>query len=346
MSISVRAALLVIGVAFVLYHAARTLFWTDSVDHPWMVIGVALLIVAASLLCMVVEPRTLRDAPRPEGAADPGPRELPIWAVVIAFAVTAITPTAIAYGIGPERVSAPYATSYIGAIGTLFTIVMIRRRTVSAWIGVGILMVGAIVWLTPLGAFSFGLVGAIMWVGVAQIIRNSLDRAALDTIRLVELQQAAVAWQAAQSVRRRDRRVRVQFALQVAGPILTRVVANAGALSAEERREARIAEGTLRDELRGAALLDEQVRTAIEHARRTGTTVTVFDEGGLDGLGPQTLHRIRTELAETITRSGSARLIIRTSKHPQTAVTIVGRSAAAAGLTDEDAVELWQEISR
>jgi hypothetical protein len=72
--------------------------------------------------------------------------------------------------------------------------------------------------------------------------------------------------------------------------------------------------------------------------------VTVLDEGGLDGLDEVSLREIRRQLAETLRSAGSDRLFIRTSPHDSIAVTVVGRSSSDAGLSDEDAVDLWQEI--
>ncbi|NKF32558.1 hypothetical protein HER21_39715, partial [Pseudomonas sp. BGM005] len=103
-------------------------------------------------------------------------------------------------------------------------------------------------------ALALGLVGSAMWAAVAHLLVMFWDRAVRDTERLAGIQQAVSAWHATQQVRQRERRIRTQFALAVAGPVLSRAVATHGALDAEERLEARLAEGRLRDELRGADL--------------------------------------------------------------------------------------------
>ena len=156
------------------------------------------------------------------------------------------------------------------------------------------------VWMGPAAALALGLVGSIVWVAAAQLLLLSMDRAARDTARLAQLQRAASAWQASQSGRQRERRVQVQQALAVAGPVLARTVSSGGALSAEDRLEARLAEGRLRDEMRAPRLLDEAVRIELERARRRGANVTVLDEGGLEGLEEDSLAVIRAELAETL----------------------------------------------
>ncbi len=150
---------------------------------------------------------------------------------------------------------------------------------------------------------------------VAQLLLLSMDRAARDTARLAQLQRAASAWQASQGGRQRERRVQIQQALAVAGPVLARTVSSGGELDADDRLEARLAEGRLRDEMRGPRLLDDDVRDELERARRRGANVTVLDEGGLDGLGEASLAIIRAQLADTLRSASSDRLYIRTSPH-------------------------------
>src|SRR5690606_26653148 len=143
----------------------------------------------------------------------------------------------------------------------------------------------------------------------------------------------------------RERRVRVKYALGAAGPVLTRTVASRGHLTDEERVEARLAEGRLRDELRGASLLNDAVRDAIRDARLRGIAVTVFDEGGLDELDEDRRTEIRDELADVLSRADARRVIIRAARNARTALTVVGRSGSGAS-SDEDSVGLWHEIPR
>jgi len=349
--LSVRQVLIGLALAFTAYLGARGLWWTPSqVIHPLMLIGVLLLYLLTTWLCLFVEPGFF--ARRLRGAADTDRRGgiLPGWAAGLALVTTLVVPTTIALAVEEPYRTEAYATWYIGGIGALMTIVMVRRRPWTAWTGTAILAVSSTIWMSPLPeisvipALSLGLVGSIMWVTAAQLTVVALDRAAKDTAHLADLQQAASAWQASQAGRQRERRVRVQGALEVAGPVLARVVLSGGDLTDADRVEARLAEGRLRDELRGPRLLDDDVRAALEAARRAGTTVTVLDEGGLDGLDAASLAIIRAELAETVRGSHSSRLYIRTSPHDRIAVTVVGRQEADGALSDDDAVDLWREI--
>ncbi|MET0813349.1 MAG: hypothetical protein ABWY03_09850 [Microbacterium sp.] len=338
---SVRNILNALALAFTAYLAVRALGITEDVPYPAVNFAAFALYLVSTWLCIYW------GGSRP-GAAAHGANgasgRLPIWLSALALATAALVPAAIAIAVGPEWRTATFATWYLGGIGALMVIVTVRGRPWVAWAGIAILAVESMVWMGAVNALLLGLVGSVVWVVVAHLLRFSLDRAARDTSQLAQLQRAASAWQASQLVRQRERRVQVQRALAVAGPVLTRVVATGGRLHEPDRLEARLAEGRLRDELRGPRLLDDDVRAELDRARRRGASVTVLDEGGLDGLDEETLTGIRFQLAETLRSAASDRLYIRTSPHETIAVTVVGRSGSDQGLSDEDAVDLWREI--
>ncbi|WP_029146486.1 hypothetical protein [Microbacterium luticocti] len=348
---SVRGILTALGSAFAIYLTVRGLVWVGgTVDHPVAMVLVAGLYLAAAGLCLWVD-----GTPLPAGSDDDdavmtagegGPTRLPLWVCVASLAVAALMPTAVVLSVGLDARTTGFGTWYVGAIGLLMTVVMVRRRPWVAWSGIVLLAISTMAWIGVLPALTFGLVGSVMWVLAAQLLLLSMDRAARDTARLAQLQRAASAWRAAQLGRQRERRIQVQRALAVAGPILSRAIEQGGELDDDERLEARIAEGHLRDELRGARLLDDGVRAELDAARRRGATVTVLDEGGLDGLDEAALEQIRADLAAALREAQSDRLFIRASTHPRIAATVVGRSASNGALSDEDSVDLWREIPR
>jgi hypothetical protein len=349
MTFSVRHVLIGLAVAFTAYLSARGLWWTEPVQRPIGMIASLVVYLLTTWLCLLVEPRGGRRAEPddvPLTAGSRGPVPLPTWAAALAVALAAVLPTGLTLFAGTASAAAPFVTWYIGGIGALMTIVMVRRRTWWAWAGTAALAVVSAWWLGPLQALALGLVGSILWVGVAQLLMRSFDRAARDTTQLQELQAAASSWQAAQAGRRRERRVQVQRALTIAGPVLTRAIEVGGAISPADRGEAAIAEGRLRDELRGGRLLDDAVRDALDGARRRGTVVTVYDEGGLDDVAEPALADIRRELADAVRSARSDRLFVRTSPNADVAVTVVGRSAGDTGHGEEETVDLWREIPR
>jgi hypothetical protein len=265
---------------------------------------------------------------------------------MLAVIASMIIPIAVTFSLNEAGRTAPFATWYIGGVGLLSVILIVRRRFLTGWLILLLLVATSSVFLGFLESLlNFGLVGSIMWVVVANLLVWFWDRAVRDTERLAEIQQAVSAWHATQLVRQRERRVRTQFALAVAGPVLSRAVATRGSLTEEERLDARLAEGRLRDELRGADLLNDAVRDAIEAARRRGAVVTVFDEGGLEGVDEARRIEIRDELAGVLAEAHAGRLIIRSAKDDRTAVTVVGRVGSGSS-RDDDSVDVWHEIPR
>lgn len=331
MNRSVRSVATSLAVGFAVYFAARAVWWVVQPSAPLLMVAAILLYLIVVITTVLLEVTDGSQMPRR-------------WAVV-AVVTSAAIPAMVTASLPPIHRTAPFATWYIGALGLLAVVCIVRRRAIAGWLILAVLVISSAVHLGLLVALELGLVGSIMWALVAQLLVLFWDRAVHDTEHLADIQQAVSAWHATQLVRQRERRVRVQYALGAAGPVLTRTVASHGQLTDEERLEARLAEGRLRDELRGASLLNDAVREAIREARLRGAMVTVFDEGGLDELGEQRRVEIRDELADVLTRAETGRVIIRAARDPQTAVTVVGRSGAGDS-SDEDSVGLWHEIPR
>lgn len=325
---SVRSITTSLALGFALYFAARAIAWTVQPDAPLLIIGAIALYLAATLTAVLAQQEV----------------RMPLAAAILALVASAAVPSLVSLALQPSLRGAPFATWYIGATGLLAVVCIVRRRPAFGWVMLGVLITVASVFMGVGTAFTLGLVGSVTWVLVAQLLVLFWDRAVRDTERLAEVQRAVSAWHATQLVRQRERRVRAQRALAIAGPVLSRTVATRGQLTEDERLQARLAEGTLRDELRGGNLMNAAVRDAITAARRGGATVTVFDEGGLDGIGEVRIEEIRAELAGVLQRADSRRLIIRAGRDEMNAVTVVGRSAGSA--TDDDAVDLWHEIRR
>ncbi|WP_258131093.1 hypothetical protein [Microbacterium sp. MYb66] len=330
MNRTVRSVATSLAVGFALYFVARAVWWIEQPTAP------LLMVVAIGLYLVVVNIAILGD-----GASV----RMPLWSALLALLTSAVIPVLVTLSLEPVDRTAPFATWYIGALGLLGVVCVVRRRALIGWLTLAVLVVAASVYLGFGVALSLGVVGSIMWVAVARLLVMFWDRAVRDTERLAEIQQAVSAWHATQRVRQRERRLRTQFALAVAGPVLSRVVAARGSLTEQERLDARLAEGRLRDELRGADLLNDAVRNAIEAARRRGASVTVFDEGGFDGIDEARRREIRDELAAVLTRAQTARLIIRSARDPRVAVTVVGRAGSRSS-GDDDSVDLWHEILR
>lgn len=342
MNVSVRSVLSWLAVAFTAYLAVGGMLWTEPVDNAIIMIASLALYLAVTWLCIFWNAGSDRTAVIAHGRRR---SMLPAWLVVLVLATAVLVPNATWLGAGPQVRLLPFVTWSLGGLSALMAIVMVRGRPWTAWAGVVIITVEASLWIGVPRALELGATGAVVWVGVAWLLTWLMERAARDTDALTELQRAASEWLASQDGRRRERRIQVQRALAVAGPVLTRTIETGGTLPPEDRRRALLAEGRLRDELRGPRLLDDAVRTQLEAARLRGSMVTMLDEGGLEDLDEARLHDIRCRLAVALEGAASERLYIRTSPHPEIAVTVVGRSRPEDGEGD-DVVDLWEEIPR
>lgn len=331
MNRTVRSVATLLSIGFAMYFAARGVWWIEQPDAPLlMLLAVVLYLVTVNMAILWDSAVSVR---------------MPLWVAILAGISSVVIPSLATHSLAVAHRTAPFATWYIGAIGLLGVVLVVRRRLLIATLSLTALVATCWIHLGILSALSLGLVGSIMWVAVAWLLVMFWDRAIRDTERLADIQQAVSAWHATQQVRQRERRLRTQFALAVAGPVLSRVVASHGALDEDERLEARLAEGRLRDELRGASLLNDAVRDAIADARRRGVAVTVFDEGGLDEIEEGRRAEIRDELAGVLADAHADRVIIRAARDDRVAVTVVGR-ASAGSPSDDDAVDLWHEILR
>ncbi|MDQ1125269.1 hypothetical protein QE428_000302 [Microbacterium sp. SORGH_AS 505] len=350
MNMRVHTGLSIVAVVFTAYLAVGGLVWTSPVSQPALFIAALSLYLVTTWLCVFWDfaPRLAGAEPRleeaPEGALPRG-TSLPLWLCILVLATTVLVPLATWSAVDEGARLQPFATWSLGGIGALLTIITVRRRPLYAWIGVVLLGVSSSLWIGLPNSLALGIVGAAVWVVVAQLLTGLVDRAAVDTAELTGIQRRSFEWLASQEGRRRERRVRVQQALAVAGPLLIRTIESDGDLEPEERERARLAEGSLRDELRGPRLLDEAVRARLQQARLRGSTVTVLDEGGLDAVSPAALERIRADLAEALAGASSERIYIRTSPHPRVAVTVVGRSRRREDPDGDEVVDLWHEIA-
>lgn len=327
--LTVRGVATALGIAFCVYYVTRGLWWVELPAAPPLLLS-ALAIYLGVMLTVIL-------------ADDDEEGRLPSIVAVFALVGSAAVPTLVSLGLSFEARQAPFATWYIGAIGILGLACIVRGRPLFGWLTLAVLTASAMGWMGAGNALRLGLVGSIVWLVIAQVLMIMWSRAVRDTERLADIQQRVSVWHATGQVRQRERRKRVQFALSIAGPVLGATISRGGALDDDERMQAYLAEGALRDELRGGSLLSDAVRARILDIRQAGGTVTLIDEGGLEGLSPQRCAQLHEELAAALEEVGPLRVIIRAARHEDTAVTVVGRSGEH---TDDDAVALWRVLSR
>jgi len=329
-----RWLLLVLGALFSAYHVILGIYSLDVPASPWPTV-VALGLYTVATVASLWPVQHIR---------------MPDWLAAFDLAVCIVLPLLVTSQLDAAANNG-YATWYVAAVGTLMTIAAARRQLLAAWVGVGVLAVQSVVWAGPLALGTLGVIGSIVWVAIAHMLTAALTTAARETRRYAQAEREAAAWQAAQDAHLFEGRMRLAQTNRIAAPMLRRIADREGRLTDEQRRECRMLEAAIRDEIRGRMLLTDAVRTEVQRARERGTIVTLLDEGGIDDLDEPTRDRVLSRLAEAVAASNADRIIARTAAEGSpVAVTVVGlrepEDAEPSDNTDDLEVEFWLEIPR
>lgn len=323
-----RTAIICLAVLFSSYHVVLGVSTLDVPRSPVPDI-LALVAFAIAVALSLLRPRV---------------RLLPVWIAAFDLAVAIGIPIAVSSQLDPNGANG-YATWYVAAVGTLLTIVMVRGRTGYAWIGAGFLIAQSI-WWAGLGSLGqLGAVGSVVWVIAANVVMYAVRTTSDDAERFAQVERVASEWRAAYDAHVVEWQRRLSHTYSMAEPLLTTIVESGGHLSEQQRAECALLEATMRDEIRGRGLLDDGVRGAVTRARRRGASVTLLDEGGLDGLDDEQRSAVLARLAAAIDGADADTLIVRSVPRAQRiTVTVVGLRASAAE-AEEDDVTLWLEIT-
>ena len=327
-----RWLLLVLGALFSAYHVILGIYSLAAPRSPWPAIAALILYSAATVMSLWPAKRV----------------RMPDWLAAFNLAVSIVLPLLVTSQLDPDAENG-YATWYVAAVGTLMTITAARRQLVAAWLGVIALAVQTVIWAGPLALGGLGVIGSIVWVGIAHMLTTALASAARETRRYAQAEREAAAWQAAQDAHLFEGRMRLAHTNRIAAPMLRRIADRNGDLTDVQRGECRMLEAAIRDEIRGRMLLTDAVRSEVQRARERGATVTLLDEGGIDDLDEATRDRVLSQLAEALAGSHADRLIARTAAESSpVAVTLVGLIDAddPGDDTDDVEVEVWLEIPR
>lgn len=281
------------------------------------------------------------------------PVRMPLWLASFDLAVCIAIPVLVTSQLDSSADNG-YATWYVAAVGTLMTVLAVRRQHLLAWVGVGFLAVQTVLWGGFGALASLGVIGSIVWVGVAVVITRALVKATRDARQFAKAEREATEWQAAQEAHVIERQFRLRKTYRVSAPMLAEIIRTGGDLTTMQKQECRYLEQAIRDEIRGRGLLTDDVREQVMIARRRGTSVNLLDEGGLDDLSTGDLDAVLQRLAEAIRGTTADKLVVRTVPHSsRVAVTVVGVSVHGDGNANalgpdshDDEVDLWLEIPR
>ena len=310
------------GLVFGLFHAVLGVIWIRENDRP-EVVAIALV----AYLFILVPTIAVGDS-----------RGMPRWLALTNLLVCAAIPIAINSQLDPAHLG-DYATWYVLGVGTILGGTAVRGRRGFAWLGLLILVIEIAVWggIGSLG--STGLPGVLSLIVTGHAVSIGVERA-VKAARELNLRAAATAAETAAVEAAGEVRSRLmEQTLNRAIPALNLIAALGGQLNEKQKREARLLEAGLRDEIRGATLLNDQMRSAIMAARERGVEVLVLDEGGLDELSEADKREVLDKVAKSFEGVSEGRLTIRAPKGEEWRITV------AAIRPGTSAPDLWLKIS-
>lgn len=308
-----RFAVSFIGILFGLFHAVLGGYWVASYIDPGLG-AVALTIYVVAILTTLGLYSGIR---MPVAQA--------VFNALVAVALPLIVNPLIADGVHNT-----FATWYVGGLGVLLSATAVRQHRVIAWVATGLVTLIVVAWGGVTAIYDSGLVGMVLLVAAGQALSLGVERASLDVQRLSDQAQTEASEAAAVTAQRLERQVRLQQALTASRPILERIVASGGQLSAAEQLESRLAEAALRDEIRGRNLINARVRDAVRLARLRGVEVLLLDEGGLDDCELELRDRLLGDVANAIDGIAAGKVTIRSPQSEPWMLTVVALNPGSA----------------
>lgn len=310
------------GLIFGLFHAVLGVLWIGENQHPGVVLAALI-----AYLGVLIPSIAVGDS-----------RAMPRWMALINLVVCAGIPLAINSQLDPTHLS-DYSTWYVLGVGTILGATAVRGQRVIAWLGLLILIGEIAAWGGVSSLASTGLPGVLSLMVTGHAVSIGVERAVRAAKALndkaIETATESAALESASQVRSRL----MEQTLKSAMPALNLIAALGGRLNQTQREEARLLEAALRDEIRGASLLNDEVRQAIKEARIRGVEVLVLDEGGLQDLPESQVDDLLARVARSVKLVESGRLTIRSPKGEDWKITVVAVRPGAS------APDIWLKLS-
>ena len=162
-----------------------------------------------------------------------------------------------------------------------------------------------------------------MLVFAGHAISRGIDNAAKEALRYTEQTLENETQLVVSKASAAERRARLDLALAGALPMLKTIESKNGQLTKDERKEARLLESALRDEIRGRELMNDEVRAAARAARIRGIEVVILDEGGVDQISSAEKSEILGKVCGAINGVEQGRITLRAPVGETWRVTLV-----------------------
>lgn len=310
------------GLVFGLFHAALAVMWISKNARPDLVILALIAYIAILIPTVVVQ----------------GSRSMSLRLAWVNVSVCALIPLVINSQLDPRHLG-DYSTWYVLGIGTILGGTALRGHRGFAWAGLAVLVSEIALWGGVASLASTGLPGVFSLVVTGHAVSVGVQRAMQTSEEMNRVAAATAAETVAVEAAGQVRSRLLDKTLRTALPALNLIAALGGNLTDSQKREALLLEAALRDEIRGEALLNDSMRSAIKAARERGVEVLVLDEGGLEGLGPEEREQLLTRASASFSAVNAGRLTLRSPQGEDWRITV------AAVRPGTSAPDLWLKFS-
>lgn len=225
-------------------------------------------------------------------------------------------------GIQPGH-SDPYSTWYVGGMSALLGVLAARGQSAMAWISAALVSFLVVVEDGLEGLGEVGIEGMAILIAAASATAFALKRADREVVELQNAEMAAEAAIIGSEAAGEERKVRLQNVLERSLNALGQISVNRGAVTKREKEEFLQLESSLRDDIRGRALLNPTVRKAASEARARGIDVLILDEGGLSLLPVSQLEHILEKVAGAINSVVAGKVVVRSPRGEKWVVTVM-----------------------
>ena len=229
----------------------------------------------------------------------------------------------------------PYSTWYVGGMSALLGVLAARGQSAMAWISAALVSFLVVVEDGLEGLGEVGIEGMAILIAAASATAFALKRADREVVELQNAEMAAEAAIIGSEAAGEERKVRLQNVLERSLNALGQISVNRGAVTKREKEEFLQLESSLRDDIRGRALLNPTVRKAASEARARGIDVLILDEGGLSLLPVSQLEHILEKVAGAINSVVAGKVVVRSPRGEKWVVTVMATRPGT------EAPDLW-----
>lgn len=254
---------------------------------------------------------------------------IPIWLAILNLAAALVLPAMIILQrqlIDDSRIGA----WVVMGTAVILTATAVRQHPRLAVLGLASLIAQIVLSYGAIAFIRDGLVGAIVFVLAGLGVSRGIRRANEESEKYLAQQTKSLATIASLEAAQNARQERLQEVLSQAVPMLTSIASATDVMDLQSRNKAKLLELTLRDEMRGRALMTVAIKQEVARLRNLGVEVAVLDEGGMDDLDAGAKEQILNKAIQALQVVTSGRVTIRSPRNESFRLTVVATIAGQA----------------